>query len=71
MDLQVRLSYDTANLLETMKVIYEEQSGVFFSKGDVVSKSLNDYYHLYPAIDWKQYSRKDFNIKNKELTQGA
>lgn len=71
MDLQVRLSYDTANLLEEIKKIYEKSNGIYFTKGDVVSKAMNDFYDLYESIHWSKYSTMIIKIKDNNIAQGA
>lgn len=72
MELQVRLAYETAEILEMLKKIYETENGVSFSKGSVVSKAVIDNYALWQEMDWNFIREVPLTVEsNDNITAGA
>ena len=64
MDLQLRISIEAAYLLEKLKLSYEE-AGVFYSKGDVVTKAIDDSYSMlseFTEEEWIQLNQLKVSI---------
>lgn len=73
MELQVRIAYETAQMLEFLKDHYQEQNGIKFSKSEVLSKAILDSYDDWTEIDWNktphsQIDEKEFKDK---ITDGS
>lgn len=54
MELQVRIAYETAEMLELLKEYYKEKNGINFTKGEVLSKAIIDTYDDWKEIDWSK-----------------
>lgn len=54
MELQVRIAYETAEMLELLKEHYQKQNGINFTKGEVLSKAILDTYIDWKKIDWSK-----------------
>ena len=68
LELQIRIAFETAEMLEQLKDYYQETLGINFTKGDVITKAINDTYDLWKEAKWDNL---DVNIKNYDLPQGA
>lgn len=68
MELQVRLAYDTAQMLEQLKEYYELQLDITFTKSDVLSKAIIDTNNLWGEVEWDNL---DFDIKEFDITKSA
>lgn len=68
MELQIRIAFETAEMLEQLKEYYQEKIGVNFTKGDVITKAIDDTYDLWAEVQWDNI---DINIKSYDLPQGA
>lgn len=68
MELQVRVAYETAEMLEQLKEYYERKSGVKYSKGEVLSRAILDTYDLWDEIEWTNLK---VEIEEREVAPGA
>ncbi|WP_010651667.1 hypothetical protein [Oceanobacillus massiliensis] len=72
MKLQVRIAYETAEMLELLKEHYQEQNEINFSKGEVLSKAILDTYDMWKETDWNRILGLPITIdKNYEISSGA
>ncbi|MDF7665169.1 hypothetical protein [Bifidobacterium sp. ESL0745] len=69
MELQVRLADDTAKMLKMLKEKYEKENGIKFSKGEVLSKAINDTYGSWSKTDWKTIAQAKVPLPQKNPTQ--
>lgn len=69
MELQVRLSYETAQLLEQLKEEYEDSMGIKLTKSDVLMKSVADTVSMWENTDWEnlEITRRDYDITKSSL----
>ncbi|MCI5761831.1 MAG: hypothetical protein MR028_05305 [Ligilactobacillus agilis] len=73
MELQVRIAYETAEMLEELKEYYQKQSGINFTKGAVLTKAILDTYDDWKEIDWSKTLSlpikitKEYNLKSGSL----
>ncbi|KRL04909.1 hypothetical protein [Liquorilactobacillus hordei] len=69
MEYQVRISYETAEILENLKDIYETKEGIHFSKSDVLMKAISDNRALWNDVSWKDIivKRNKKNIVSSSL----
>ncbi|MFL2125072.1 hypothetical protein ACEN4K_09045 [Marinilactibacillus psychrotolerans] len=68
MNLQVRISIDTALILEELKDAYQKSMGINFSKSDVLIKAVNDTFNEWHTTSWNNLSVK---TKKHEISDGA
>lgn len=59
---QARIAIDSAELLEELKNIYEEQSGVTVTKGNVVMKAYEDSLWV---TNWRELLDEPIKLKNQ------
>ncbi|CAI3521629.1 hypothetical protein CIRMBP1286_01941 [Enterococcus cecorum] len=72
MELQVRIGYDTAEMLEFLKEHYQKQNGINFTKGEVLSKAILDTYDEWKEIDWSKTLSLPIKItKEYNLNSGS
>lgn len=72
MELQVRIAYETAEMLELLKDYYQEKNGIIFTKGEVLSKAIIDTYDDWKEIDWNKTLSLPIKIeKNYAINSGA
>ena len=72
MELQVRIAYETAEMLELLKEYYQEQNDINFTKGEVLSKAILDTYEMWKETDWNKILRLPITIdKDYEISPGA
>lgn len=72
MELQVRIAYETAEMIELLKEYYQEQNGINFTKGEVLSKAILDTYDDWKEIDWSKTLSLPIKIKKKyEINSGS
>lgn len=72
MELQVRISYGTAEMLELLKASYEKSSGVKFTKGEVLSKAILDTYDVWQETEWHKILNVQINFDEEyKITPGA
>jgi hypothetical protein len=72
MELQVRIAYETAEMLELLKEYYQEQNEINFTKGEVLSKAILDTYDLWKETDWNKILGLPITInKDYEISPGA
>lgn len=73
MELQVRIAYETAEMLEELKGYYQKQNGINFTKGAVLTKAISDTYDEWKEIDWSKTlsfpikMSKEYNITSGSL----
>lgn len=65
MELQVRIAYETAEMLELLKEHYQKQNGINFTKGEVLSKAILDTYIDWKKIDWSKTLSLPIKIEKK------
>lgn len=71
-ELQVRITYETAEMLELLKEYYKDKEGINFTKGEVLSKAILDTYDDWKEIDWQQTLRLPITIeKEYAINAGA
>ena len=68
MELQIRIAFETAEMFEYLKEYYQETTGINFTKGDVLTKAINDTYDLWAEVKWENL---EVHIKSYDLPQGA
>ncbi len=68
MELQIRIAYQTAEMFEQLKEYYQETIGINFTKGDVLTKAINDTYDLWEEVKWENIN---ICVKSYDLPQGA
>lgn len=73
MELQVRIAYETAEMLEFLKEHYQNQNGINFTKGEVLSKAILDSYDDWTEIDWNKTPDPQIDVKEFEdkITNGS
>lgn len=73
MELQVRIAYETAEMLEFLKDHYQEQNGIKFSKSEVLSKAILDSYDDWTEIDWNVTLNLPIDVKKfkDKITNGS
>lgn len=72
MELQVRIAYETAEMLELLKEYYQEKNGVAFTKGAVLSKAILDMYDDWKDIDWSKTLSLPIKIEKKyDINSGS
>lgn len=52
MELQIRIAYETAEMLEQLKAIYQKQNNINFTKGEVLSKAIMATYDQWGETEW-------------------
>lgn len=68
MELQVRVAYETAEMLEQLKEYYERKSDVKYSKGEVLSRAILDTYDLWDEIEWTNLK---VEVEERQVSPGA
>lgn len=68
MEVQVRLSYKTALMLEQLKEYYEKSMGVTLTKSDVLSKAIMETFNLWDETDWREL---EIDVQQCEITQSS
>lgn len=71
MDLQVRISVETAEMFEELKNYYEKTMDIAFSKSDVLIKVVSDATDKWAKIDWKSVNEKKVNIERYDISEGS
>lgn len=72
MEVQVRIAYETAEMLELLKEYYQEQNKINFSKGEILSKAILDTYDMWKETDWNKILGLPITIdKDYEISSGA
>lgn len=71
MDLQVRISVETAELFEELKNYYQKTMDIVFSKSDVLIKVVSDATDKWAKIDWKSVNEKKININRYNISEGS
>lgn len=71
MDLQVRISIETAEMFEELKNYYQKTMDIIFSKSDVLIKVVSDATNNWEQIDWKFVNEKKINIKRYDISEGS
>lgn len=54
MEIQVRIAIETAQMLELLKQNYQAENEINYTKGEVLSKAINDTYDNWDHIDWNR-----------------
>lgn len=69
MEIQVRIAYETAEMLEQLKEYYEKTNDINFTKSEVLSRAVIDTYSLWKDTDWNNINVevKDFDLLNGSL----
>lgn len=71
MTINVRLSIETASMLEELKRILEKQNGTFFSKGDTLAYAILNIGNSFEDIDWNEITYEKLDIKEYNINSGA
>lgn len=71
MDLQVRISIETAEMFEELKSYYQKTMDINFSKSDVLIKVVSDATDDWEQIDWKSINEKKIKIKEYDISEGS
>lgn len=71
MDIQVRISLETANLFEEIKAIYQEATGINYTKSDVLMKAIKDHNTEWETVDWTALNVAKFDLREYDIPQGA
>ena len=72
MELQVRVAYETAEMIEMLKEYYQKQNGINFTKGEVLSKAILDTYDDWKEIDWSKTLNLPITIEKKyDINSGS
>ncbi len=71
-ELQVRIAYETAEMLELLKEYYQEHNEINFTKGEVLSKAILDTYDTWKETDWNKILNLPITLdKEYEISSGA
>lgn len=68
MEYQVRISYETAEMLNQLKECYENDKGINFTKGDVVTQAIFDTRKFWDKVNWDSIK---VDVKHYEMLTGA
>lgn len=71
MELQVRISTQTAEMFEELKRYYEKTMGINFSKGDVLIKAVSSIEDEWQDIDWQFINEEKVNINEYSISEGS
>ncbi|ADL52649.1 hypothetical protein [Clostridium cellulovorans] len=71
MDLQVRISIETAEMFEELKNYYQKTMDINFSKSDVLIKVVSDANDNWEQIDWKFVNEKKIKINKYDISEGS
>ena len=70
-ELQVKISIETAGMFEELKCYYTESMGMNISKSDVLYKAISDVIDIWEDIDWEDVNEKKINIDKYEISTGS
>lgn len=68
MEYQVRISYETAEMLNQLKEYYEKNKEINFTKGDVVAQAIFDTKKFWSKVDWNSL---EVDVKHYKMLTGA
>ncbi|ELC8460392.1 hypothetical protein QYB77_002575 [Clostridium perfringens] len=71
MDLQVRISVETAEMFEELKNYYQKTKGISFSKSDVLIQAFSYAINKWNEIDWKFVNEKKITMKKYDISQSS
>lgn len=71
MELQVRVSIETAEMFEELKNYYQKTMGINFSKSDVLIKAVSETIDIWDQIDWRLVNEKKVNINKYNISEGS
>lgn len=71
MELQVRVSIETAEMFEELKNCYQKIMGINFSKSDVLIKAVSEAADIWEQIDWKLVNEKKVSINKYNISEGS
>ena len=71
MEIQTKISIETAEMFEELKSYYTETMGMNLSKSDVLFKAISDAKDTWKEIDWQYVNEKKINIKKYEIATGS
>lgn len=71
MEIQAKISIETAEMFEELKCYYTETMGMKVSKSDVLFKAISDAVDIWEEIDWQYVNEKKINIKKYEIATGS
>lgn len=71
MDLQVRISVETAEMFEELKCYYQKKMGISFSKSDVLMQAFSYAINKWDEIDWNCVNEKRIKIKKYDISQSS
>lgn len=68
MELQIRMAYETALMLEQLKEIYQQDMNISLTKSDVLSKAIIDTCDLWEETEWEDLV---VEVKKYDISQSA
>lgn len=68
MQLQPKLTYETAQMLEQLKTYYRQRDGDKYSKSAVLTLAITETYDLWSTTDWRNIP---VAVDNINLNSGA
>ena len=71
MELQVRISIETAEMFEELKKHYQKTMGINFSKSDVLIKAFSSVTDSWADIDWQSVNEKKVNVSQYNISEGS
>lgn len=71
MDIQVRISLETANLFEELKSLYQDSTGINYTKSDVLMKAILDNYSQWENVNWVDLSIAKIKTAEYDIPLGA
>lgn len=71
MDIQIRISIETAEMFEELKNYYQKIMGISFSKSDVLIQAFTATINNWEQIDWKLVNEKKINMNKYDISQSA
>ncbi|MCH4201204.1 MAG: hypothetical protein LKF87_10745 [Clostridium tyrobutyricum] len=71
MELQVRISVETAEMFEELKSHYQKTMDINFSKSDVLIKAVSNASNIWEQIDWEYVNKEPIKIEKYDISKGS
>lgn len=71
MELQVKVSVETAEMFEELKSYYKETMGMNISKSDALFKAVSELAEIWDQVDWKYISEKKVKFNKYDISASS
>ena len=71
MNLEVRISIETAELFEELRNYYKKTIGLNLSKSDILIKAISYATNNWEEIDWKYVNEKKIKVDKYDISQAS